>query len=321
MSVQSIDFKDVHSIEYKEGAEATQTVKELVFNDAKAWTPRLRVFSTTAERYLKNITLQLWKDGVNTDETFQIDASYNVTYSGTTADWTTIVDSGTVFDVVKLADSTLLSNEIQADDEVAVLRHIVNLDPIPRCSMGFYALDVDNSGSITSDDAVAISRHAVQLGTVDTFSVVRVPPHTGDIYLIQKGSKGVYDLFTWDWSVRGGVPKSFFPTAVYQYTPLNTYSPITDNADYVWMVTWGDLIPSIGTDQRQLTIKWEGVEITVEVGTQSDITNLTAFYDAASGYTYVRGDHKYWNEACDEFYDQICWEWDLYELTRYSGDC
>ena len=321
MSVQSIDFKDVHSIEYKEGAEATQTVKELVFNDAKAWTHRLRIFSTTAERYLKDITLQLWKDGVNTGETFQIDASYNVTYSETTADWTTIVDSGTVFDEVKLADSTLLSNAIQADDATAILRHVVHLDPILRCSMGFHALDITNNGEVQADDAIAILRNITALDTLDTLAIVRVPPHTGDIYLIQKGSIGVGDLFTWDGSVRGGVPKSFFPTVVYQYTPLNTYSPITDNADYVWMVTWGDLIPPIGTNQRQLTIKWEGVEITVEVGTRSDITNLTAFYDAASDYTYVRGEHKYWNEACDEFYDQICWEWDLYELTRYSGDC
>jgi len=91
----------------------------------------------------------------------------------------TLVENGGIsfdqvldFDAVKLSDSGAYNASIQADDAVAILRHIVGLDSLDGSAIGWNAADVNNDGVIAADDAVAVLRHIVGLDTIDTFDLV-----------------------------------------------------------------------------------------------------------------------------------------------------
>jgi len=73
---------------------------------------------------------------------------------------------------VKISDPAAYNVSIQADDAVAILRHIVALDSLDGNATGWNAADVNNNGAIQADDAVAVLRHIVALDTVDTFDLV-----------------------------------------------------------------------------------------------------------------------------------------------------
>jgi hypothetical protein len=111
-------------------------------------------------RLLDNVSLNYIKDNVET---------------GTS----TLVENGGIsfdqkldFDVVKLSDPGAYNTSVQADDAVAILRHIVELDSLDENTIGWNAADVNNNGVIQADDAVAVLRHIVELDTIDTFDLV-----------------------------------------------------------------------------------------------------------------------------------------------------
>ena len=110
--------------------------------------------------YLDNIVLNYFKDGVDTSVS-------------------TLVESGSIsfdqaleFDAVKLSNPSAYNITIQADDAVAILRHIVALDSLTVGSVAWHAADVNNNELIQTDDAVAVLKHIVALDTLDTFDLV-----------------------------------------------------------------------------------------------------------------------------------------------------
>jgi hypothetical protein len=117
---------------------------------------------TDASNYLDNISLDYFKDGVDTGTSTLVE--------GGGISFDQVLD----FDAVKLSDPSAYNDtsSIQADDAVAILRHIVNLDLLDSDATAWNAADVNNDGMIAADDAVAILRHIVNLDTIDTFDLV-----------------------------------------------------------------------------------------------------------------------------------------------------
>jgi hypothetical protein len=118
---------------------------------------------TDANNYLDNITLNYFKDDVDTQTFTHVEAG------------AVSFDQALDFDYVKfdmLADPAPYNVSIAADDAVSILRHIVNLDSLDSNAIGWNAADVNNDGMIAADDAVAVLRHIVNLDTIDTFDLV-----------------------------------------------------------------------------------------------------------------------------------------------------
>jgi hypothetical protein len=118
---------------------------------------------TDANNYLDNITLNYFKDDVDTQTFTHVEAG-GVSF-----------DQALDFDYVKfdmLADPAPYNVSIAADDAVAILRDIVFLDELEVGSAAWHAADVNNDGQIAADDAVAVLRHIVFLDTIDTFDLV-----------------------------------------------------------------------------------------------------------------------------------------------------
>jgi hypothetical protein len=117
---------------------------------------------TDADNYLDNISLDYFKDGLDTGTSTLVEAG-GIEF-----------DQALDFDAVKLSDPSAYNNtsSIQADDAVAILRDIVFLDVIDTSSNTWHAADVNNDGQIAADDAVAILRHIVFLDNIDTFDLV-----------------------------------------------------------------------------------------------------------------------------------------------------
>jgi len=114
-----------------------------------------------ANNYLDNVTLNYFKDGVDTG-VFTLVEGGDITFP----------DTNLVFDVVKLSDSAAYTSDIAADDAVDVLRDIVHLDELVIGSAAWHAADVNNDGVVAADDAVAILRHIVHLDEIDTFDLI-----------------------------------------------------------------------------------------------------------------------------------------------------
>jgi hypothetical protein len=132
------------------------------FNMAVSNNDSLDVIYTANDMLLNSLSLLYFKDGVETGVS-------------------TLVESGGIsfdqaldFDAVKLSDPSAYNNtsSIQADDAVAILRHIVNLDLLDSNAIAWNAADVNNDGMIAADDAVAVLRHIVNLDMIDTFDLV-----------------------------------------------------------------------------------------------------------------------------------------------------
>jgi hypothetical protein len=115
---------------------------------------------TDVDNYLDNITLDYFKDGVDTGVSTLVE--------GGGISFDQVLD----FDAVKLSDVAAHTSGIQADDAVAILRHIVALDSLDGNATGWNAADVNNDGVVAADDAVAVLRHIVALDNVDTFDLV-----------------------------------------------------------------------------------------------------------------------------------------------------
>jgi hypothetical protein len=115
---------------------------------------------TDADNYLDSITLNYFKDGVDLME-------YTPVVQGDIS-----FDHIVEFDAVKLDNVAAYNSGVQADDAVAVLRHIVALDSLDGNATGWNAADVNNNGAIQADDAVAILRDIVALDDIDTFDLV-----------------------------------------------------------------------------------------------------------------------------------------------------
>jgi hypothetical protein len=115
---------------------------------------------TDAANYLDNVSLNYIKDGVDTGVSTLVEAG-GISF-----------DQALDFDAVKLSDPAAYNVSIQADDAVAILRHIVALDSLDGSATGWNAADVNNNGAIQADDAVAVLRHIVALDTIDTFDMV-----------------------------------------------------------------------------------------------------------------------------------------------------
>jgi hypothetical protein len=115
---------------------------------------------TDVDNYLDNISLDYFKDGVDTGTSTLVE--------GGGISFDQILD----FDAVKLSDAAAYNLGIAADDAVAILRHIVALDSLDGNATGWNAADVNNDGAVAADDAVAVLRHIVALDTVDTFDLV-----------------------------------------------------------------------------------------------------------------------------------------------------
>jgi len=118
------------------------------------------IIHADADNYLNNVTLDYFSNGVDTGVSTLVEGG------------AISFDQSIVFDAVKLADASAFSTSIQADDAVAVLRHIVELDSLADGSVNWHSGDVNNNGAIQADDAVAILRHIVELDTIDTFDLV-----------------------------------------------------------------------------------------------------------------------------------------------------
>jgi len=115
---------------------------------------------TDANNYIDNVTLNYFKDGVDTDVS-------------------TLVEGGGIsfvqnldFDAVKLSDPAAYTDGIAADDAVAILQDIVYLNELVIGSAAWHAGDVNNDGAIAADDAVAVLQHIVLLDNIDTFDLI-----------------------------------------------------------------------------------------------------------------------------------------------------
>jgi hypothetical protein len=118
------------------------------------------IIHADADNYLNNVTLDYFSNGVDTGVSTLVEGG------------AISFDQSIAFDAVKLADASAFSTSIHADDAVAVLRHIVELDSLADGSVNWHSGDVNNNGAIQADDAVAILRHIVELDTIDTFDLV-----------------------------------------------------------------------------------------------------------------------------------------------------
>jgi len=116
---------------------------------------------TDTNNYLDNLSLNFFKDGVDTGIATLVEGG-DITFPATSL----------AFDVVKLSDTTAYTDGIAADDAVDVLRDIVHLDSLIVGSAAWHSADVNNDGVIAADDAVDILRHIVQLDTIDTFDLI-----------------------------------------------------------------------------------------------------------------------------------------------------
>jgi hypothetical protein len=116
---------------------------------------------TDATNYLDNLSLNFFKDGVDTGIATLVEGG-DITFPATSLD----------FDAVKLSDTTAYISDIAADDAVDVLRDIVHLDSLIVGSAAWHSADVNNDGQIAADDAVAVLRHIVHLDTIDTFDLI-----------------------------------------------------------------------------------------------------------------------------------------------------
>jgi hypothetical protein len=116
---------------------------------------------TDANNYLDNVTLNYFKDGVDTG-VFTLVEGGDITFPSTSL----------AFDSVKLSDPAAYTSGIAADDAVDVLRDIVHLDELVIGSAAWHAADVNNDGAIQADDAVAVLRHIVHLDEIDTFDLI-----------------------------------------------------------------------------------------------------------------------------------------------------
>jgi hypothetical protein len=116
---------------------------------------------TDATNYLDNLSLNYFKDGVDTG-VFTLVEGGDISFPAASLD----------FDSVKLSDPAAHTSGIAADDAVDILRDIVFLDIIETESATWHAADVNNDGIIAADDAVAVLRHIVFLDEIDTFDLI-----------------------------------------------------------------------------------------------------------------------------------------------------
>ena len=122
---------------------------------------------TSVDNFLDNVTLHYIKDGQDTGVSTQVIGG-NIE-----------INQSVEFDEVILSDTSAYITGIQADDAVAILREIVELNQLPdntatlaSSSVGWYEADVNNNGLIQADDAVAVLRHIVELGEINTFDLI-----------------------------------------------------------------------------------------------------------------------------------------------------
>jgi hypothetical protein len=134
----------------------TLTVNDIILTVTDA------VIHTTNGMLLDNLSIHYFKDGVDTGVSTLVEGG-GISF-----------DQALDFDTVKLSDAAAYNDtgSIQADDAVAILRHIVNLDLLDSNATAWNAADVNNNGAIQADDAVAVLRHIVNLDMIDTFDLV-----------------------------------------------------------------------------------------------------------------------------------------------------
>jgi len=117
------------------------------------------------------------------------------------------------FETVKLSDSAVFTPDIQINDAIDILRHIVNIKPLASGSHQFHAADIDNSGGVDISDAIDILRHIVGIKPIDSFDLInesgaRVtevdPDATGDTptwTLVANGDVDLSGTFPSDYTV------------------------------------------------------------------------------------------------------------------------
>jgi len=119
---------------------------------------------TGMNSYLNNVTLHYFKDGLDTGVSTLVENG-NIVF-----------DQSIEFDVVKLSNPAAYVTGVQADDAVALLKHIVfpETDLLTPGSAAWHAADVNNNGAIQADDAVAILKHIVfpETDLIETFDLI-----------------------------------------------------------------------------------------------------------------------------------------------------
>ena len=178
---------------------------------------------TDATNYLDNVSLNFFKDGVDTGVSVLVENGE-----------ITIPDVSLDFDSVKLSDASAYTSGIAADDAVDVLRDIVQLDLLTTGSAAWHSADVNNDGIIAADDGVDILRHIVNLDMIDTFDLI--DNTTGE--RITTLDANAVDVGDWSIVANGDVDQSggFGDAYVVPIVPVNT--PPIANDDFYFLDSW-----------------------------------------------------------------------------------
>jgi len=154
------------------GTDAVTSVKfnnlavtSIVLDGAPVWSsvtnPTLALAGDPGYHLKQAVTFNTYKDDVATGVVLTLDENGNLI----------LPEADLVFDYIKPTEEILFTNSIQADDAVAVLRHIVELDTLVGAN--YEAADSNINGLIQADDAVAVLRHIVELDDIsDRFVLI-----------------------------------------------------------------------------------------------------------------------------------------------------
>lgn len=158
--------------------------------------PGLSVWSSVALRVFEGTTEYTLKDVVfttNIGETLTISTSGSVTYSGE-GEWTTLAVDGILCNI---STPGVLTPRVDATDSVAVLTHIVGLDPIDIYTYKWYAADVNNDGSTTASDATSILQQVTSITGPITppEPTLMIKEISGSYYVVVRGD--VNSSSTW----------------------------------------------------------------------------------------------------------------------------
>jgi hypothetical protein len=144
--------------------------------------------TTDVGHALTDTTLEFYSDGVSTGVS-------KIITNGQIE-----IDQSLTFDVVKLADPSIYTADINISDAVQVLQHIVNLTDLEANARSAHAADVNNDEEINISDVVSILKHIVNLDTIDTFDLVS----DSGVRITQLDASQSNDV-TWDLVANGDV--------------------------------------------------------------------------------------------------------------------